>query len=43
MRFWFFSLFRGSLWAVAAIPVVGFLMYLAWRNYRRLTATEDSR
>jgi PTS system galactitol-specific IIC component len=43
VRFWFFSLFRGSLWAIAAIPVVGFLMYLAWRNYRRLLIKEDSR
>ena len=40
--FWFFYLFRGNLWAFAAIPAVLALMYLSWRNARRL-AGEESR
>jgi PTS system galactitol-specific IIC component len=36
VRFWFFYLFRGNLWALAAIPAALALMYLCWRNYRRL-------
>jgi len=42
VRWWFYYLFRGNLWALAAIPAVGGLMYLAWRNYRRLTEKEES-
>lgn len=36
VRFWFFYLFKGNLFAVLAIPVVLALMYLSWRNYRRV-------
>ena len=36
VRFWFFYLFRGNIWALAAIPAVLALMYLCWRNYKRL-------
>ncbi|MBE3065664.1 MAG: PTS galactitol transporter subunit IIC [Spirochaetes bacterium] len=36
VRFWFFYLFRGNVWALAAIPPALGLMYLCWRNYRRL-------
>lgn len=36
VRFWFFYLFRGNLWALAATPAALGLMYLCWRNYRRL-------
>ena len=37
VRFWFYYLFRGNIWAFAAIPPALGLMYLCWRNYRRLT------
>ncbi len=43
VRWWFYYLFRGNLWAFAAVPAVGALMYLSWRNYRRLTAAEGPR
>jgi PTS system galactitol-specific IIC component len=42
VRFWFYYMFRANAWAIAAVPVVGGLMYLCWRNYRRLIAKEDS-
>jgi galactitol PTS system EIIC component len=38
VRFWFFYLFKGNLLAIVAIPVVGGLMFLSWRNYRRVLA-----
>jgi PTS system galactitol-specific IIC component len=38
VRFWFFYLFRGNVWAFAAIPVVLALMYLSWRHARAMTA-----
>jgi galactitol PTS system EIIC component len=41
VRFWFYFLFRGSAWALAVIPGVAALMYLAWRNWRRLTLAEE--
>jgi len=37
VRFWFSYLFRGNVWAFAAIPPAFGLMYLCWRYYRRLT------
>jgi PTS system galactitol-specific IIC component len=37
VRFWFFYLFRGNLWAILAIPAVLALMYLGWRNARAMT------
>jgi PTS system galactitol-specific IIC component len=40
VRFWFYFLFRGSAWAFALVPAVAALMYLAWRNWRRLTTEE---
>jgi PTS system galactitol-specific IIC component len=38
VRFWLFYLFKGNLLALGAIPAVGALMYLTWRNYRALIA-----
>jgi galactitol PTS system EIIC component len=35
VRFWFFSLFRGNLIALFAIPAVLALMYYAWRRNRK--------
>jgi galactitol-specific phosphotransferase system IIC component len=37
VRFWFSYLFRGNIWALVAIPAALMLMYICWRNYRRLT------
>jgi galactitol PTS system EIIC component len=37
VRLWFYYLFRANVWALAAIPAVGGLMYLCWRNYRKLS------
>lgn len=42
LRLWFYYLFRGNIWAIAAIPPCLGLMYLCWRNYKRL-AKEDGR
>jgi PTS system galactitol-specific IIC component len=36
VRFWFFYLFRGNLWAFAAVPAVLALCWLCWRNARRI-------
>jgi PTS system galactitol-specific IIC component len=37
VRLWFYYLFRGNIWALVAIPAVLALMYMCWRNDRRLT------
>jgi len=38
VRYWFFHLFRGNLAAIILIPVILALMYLSYRNYKRMTA-----
>jgi PTS system galactitol-specific IIC component len=35
VRFWFFYLFRGNIFALLAIPAVLALMYYAWRRNRK--------
>jgi PTS system galactitol-specific IIC component len=35
VRFWFFSLFKGDLYAFAALPVVLALMYYSWKRNRK--------
>jgi len=35
VRFWFFSLFKGDVYAFAAIPVVLALMYYSWKRNRK--------
>ena len=35
VRFWFFYLFRGNIFALLAIPAVLALMYCAWRRNRK--------
>ena len=35
VRFWFFYLFRGNLYALLAIPVVLAVLYLGWRTWRK--------
>ena len=41
VRFWFYYLFRGNIWALVAIPAVLALLYLCWRNYKRLSKEVD--
>ncbi len=38
VRFWVLTLFQGNIIAFAVIPAVLGLMYLSWRNYRKLLA-----
>lgn len=41
MRFYLFKLFTGNIIAIAAIPVVGALLYLSHRRYKRNLAAEQ--
>jgi galactitol PTS system EIIC component len=34
VRYWVFEMFLGNMIAFLIIPVVGFLLYLSWKNYR---------
>ncbi|MFW5980623.1 MAG: PTS transporter subunit IIC [Halanaerobiaceae bacterium] len=33
VRFWFYYLFQGNIFAMAVIPVVLFLLYITWKKY----------
>ncbi len=37
VRYWFLWLFRGNIIALILIPVVAFLLWLAWRDHRRVS------
>jgi PTS system galactitol-specific IIC component len=35
VRFWFLEMFKGNLFALLAVPLVGALMYYSWSRYRK--------